>query len=43
MANNAGDKSAVVAKTGDGAAAAKPKDRQMWRDLTAYWILGLCG
>ncbi|XP_055687173.1 battenin [Lutzomyia longipalpis] len=20
----------------------KPKDRQLWRDLVAYWILGLC-
>lgn len=19
-----------------------PKDRKLWRDLTAYWILGLC-
>jgi len=20
----------------------KPKDKGMWRDLTAYWFLGLC-
>lgn len=20
----------------------KPRDRQLWRDLVAYWILGLC-
>lgn len=33
------DKTCQVEKI---AAPAKVKDPQRWRDLTAYWILGLC-
>lgn len=30
------------ASAASSSAVVKPKDGQMWRDLTAYWILGLC-